>query len=93
MPGSTNIPFQEMLDPEAKTLLEPDKLRQVFESKKLDPKKPMIASCGTGVTAAILEAALSGWQLYNATCTSRKNHAGQVSARTNAKLLEANMHP
>jgi thiosulfate/3-mercaptopyruvate sulfurtransferase len=59
MPGSTNIPFQEMLDPETKTLLEPDKLRQVFESKKLDPKKPIIASCGTGVTAAILEAALT----------------------------------
>jgi thiosulfate/3-mercaptopyruvate sulfurtransferase len=58
MPGSTNIPFQEMLDPETKTLLEPEKLRQVFESKKLDPKKPIIASCGTGVTAAILEAGL-----------------------------------
>lgn len=58
MPGSTNIPFQEMLDPETKTLLEPEKLRQVFESKKLDPKKPIITSCGTGVTAAILEAGL-----------------------------------
>lgn len=58
MPGSTNLPFQEMLDPDTKALLEPEKLRQVFESKKVDPKKPIITSCGTGVTAAILEAAL-----------------------------------
>jgi thiosulfate/3-mercaptopyruvate sulfurtransferase len=59
MPGSTNIPFQEMLDPETKTLLEPEALRKVFESKNLDPKKPIITSCGTGVTAAILEAGLT----------------------------------
>lgn len=59
MPGSTNIPFQEMLDPENKTLLEPEELRKVFESRNLDPKKPIITSCGTGVTAAILEAGLT----------------------------------
>jgi len=58
MPGSTNIPFQQLLHPETKALLEPEELRKVFESKNLDPKKPIISSCGTGVTAAILEAAL-----------------------------------
>ena len=58
MPGSTNVPFQDMLDPETKTLLEPEQLRKVFESKNLDPKKPIITTCGTGVTAAILEAGL-----------------------------------
>lgn len=58
MPGSTNVPFQELLDPDTKTLLPADQLRQVFESKQLDPKTPIITSCGTGVTAAIIEAAL-----------------------------------
>ena len=58
MPGSTNVPFQELLDPETKTLLPREKLRSVFESKQLDPSKPIITSCGTGVTAAIIEAAL-----------------------------------
>ena len=58
MPGSTNVPFQELLDPDTKTLLSPEKLREVFESKNLDPAKPMIASCGTGVTAAVIELAL-----------------------------------
>lgn len=58
MPGSTSVPFQELLDPDAKTLLPPEKLREIFESKGLDPEKPMITSCGTGVTAAIIELAL-----------------------------------
>lgn len=58
MPGSTSLPFQDLLDPETKTLLPRDKLREVFESKQLDPKKPIIASCGTGVTASVVELAL-----------------------------------
>lgn len=58
MPGSTSVPFQELLDPDTKALLTPEKLKQVFLSKQLDPKKPIITSCGTGVTASIIEAAL-----------------------------------
>ena len=58
MPGSTNVPFQELLDPETKALLPPEELKKLFESKSLDPKKPLITSCGTGVTAAVIEAAL-----------------------------------
>lgn len=58
MPGSTSVPFQELLHPQTKTLLPPEELKQVFISKRLDPKKPIITSCGTGVTAAIIEAAL-----------------------------------
>jgi len=58
MPGSINVPFQELLDPETKALLPAEELRKVFESKNLDPKKPFITSCGTGVTAAVIEAAL-----------------------------------
>lgn len=58
MPGSINLPFQELLDPQTKALLSPEKLKEVLESKNLDPNKPMIASCGTGVTAAVIELAL-----------------------------------
>ena len=58
MPGSTSVPFQELLDPQTKALLPPEKLKEIFESKNLDPNKPMIASCGTGVTAAVIELAL-----------------------------------
>lgn len=58
MPGSINVPFQELLDPTTKTLLPAEELRKVFESKNIDPEKPMITSCGTGVTAAVIELAL-----------------------------------
>jgi len=58
MPGSTSVPFQELLEPESKTLLPAEKLKEIFASKGLDPEKPMITSCGTGVTAAIIELAL-----------------------------------
>jgi len=58
MPGSTSLPFQELLHPETKALLPADELREIFKSKQLDPEKPMIATCGTGVTAAIIETAL-----------------------------------
>lgn len=58
MPGASSVPFQELLDPETKALLPAEELRKIFESKNLDPKKPFITTCGTGVTAAIIEAAL-----------------------------------
>ncbi|KAJ9237786.1 hypothetical protein DTO166G5_3349 [Paecilomyces variotii] len=58
IPGSKSLPFQELLDPETKTLLPSEELRKVFESKGIDPKKPIISSCGTGVTAAVIETAL-----------------------------------
>lgn len=59
MPGSINVPFMELLDPNTKTLLPGQKLRQLFESKGIDPGKPIVNSCGTGVTAAIVDAAMT----------------------------------
>ena len=58
IPGSFSIPHTELLDPETGALLSSEELRKVFESKELDPKKPIICSCGTGVTAAVIETAL-----------------------------------
>lgn len=58
MPGSTSLPFQLLLDPETKKLLPKDELRKVFENKGLSPEKPTITTCGSGVSAAIIEAAL-----------------------------------
>lgn len=58
MPGSQSLPFNELLDPETKTLLPGPDLRKIFESKHIDPTKTTISSCGTGVTAAIIDIAL-----------------------------------
>lgn len=59
MPGSISVPVSELLDPVKKTILPGDELRKIFESKGVDPSKPIISSCGTGVTAAVIDAALS----------------------------------
>ena len=58
MPGSTSLPFQELLDPATKQLLPKEELRKLFESKGLSPDKPIITTCGSGVTASLVEAAL-----------------------------------
>ncbi|KAL8716091.1 MAG: hypothetical protein Q9225_006226 [Loekoesia sp. 1 TL-2023] len=58
MPGSINVPFSELLEPDAGTLLPGQQLKKLFESKGLDPEKPVVTTCGTGVTAAVLDAAL-----------------------------------
>jgi thiosulfate/3-mercaptopyruvate sulfurtransferase len=59
MPGSINVPLPEILDPKSKALLPAKELRKVFESKALDPSKPIVSTCGTGVMAAVLDTALS----------------------------------
>ena len=58
IPGSVNIPLSEILHPEDKTILPADKLKQIFESKNLDPDGSFISTCGTGVTAAAVHTAL-----------------------------------
>ena len=58
IPGSINIPHSELLDPKTGALLPRDRLREIFKSKGVDPEKPIISSCGTGVTAAVIDAAL-----------------------------------
>jgi thiosulfate/3-mercaptopyruvate sulfurtransferase len=59
MPGSISVPVSELLDPVTKTILPGEELKKIFESKGVDPNKPIISSCGTGVTAAVIDAALS----------------------------------
>lgn len=59
IPGSFSVPVPELLDPETKTLLPKEKLQEIFKAKGIDPSKPIISSCGTGVTATIIDAALT----------------------------------
>ncbi|KAI5458028.1 Rhodanese-like domain-containing protein [Mariannaea sp. PMI_226] len=58
MPSSISIPFSAVLDPETKAFLPRDKLKKLFEEKGVDPSKPIVSTCGTGVTACVIETAL-----------------------------------
>lgn len=59
MPGSISMPVGELLDPKTKTLLPKDQLRAIFEKKGVSEASPIVTSCGSGVTAAIIDAALT----------------------------------
>ena len=60
IPGSTSLPFQELLDPETKAFLPKPELEKVFQAHDIDASKTIISTCGTGVTASIIETALAG---------------------------------
>jgi len=59
MPGSISVPVSELLDPVTKAILPGETLRKIFEEKGIDLKRPIVNSCGTGVTAAVIDAALA----------------------------------
>ncbi len=57
IPGAISLPFTELLDPAGHFLPIPA-LRQRLAQAGVDGTRPVITSCGTGVTAAILAFAL-----------------------------------
>ena len=54
IPGSLNLPFTSLLDPEDKTFLPADQLAQRFQAAGVDMRKPVVTTCGSGITAAVL---------------------------------------
>jgi thiosulfate/3-mercaptopyruvate sulfurtransferase len=54
IPGSFNLPYDQLTDPKTKTLLPPEILRRLFERSGIDLTRPVVASCGSGVTACAL---------------------------------------
>ena len=53
MPGAASLPASELLGPDH-TMLAPDALLARFAAAGVDGTRPVVTSCGTGVTAAIL---------------------------------------
>ena len=58
IPGSRNVPYASLLTAEGR-LKPADELRQVFSAAGIDARRPVVTSCGSGVTAAILSLALA----------------------------------
>lgn len=54
IPGSLNLPFDELIDPETGLFREPDELRARFEGAGVDLDRPVTTTCGSGITAAVL---------------------------------------
>lgn len=59
IPGSVNLPFGKLLRPDGDCRLKPlEEVREIFNDAQLDIAKPMVMSCGSGVTACIPALAL-----------------------------------
>ena len=58
IPNSISIPFSSLLDQDSGTLLPAATLIKTFGDNHVDTERPVVSSCGTGVTAAIVDLAL-----------------------------------
>ncbi len=70
VPGSINLPWDMIEDPHTKQFVSEEELRGRFAGAGVDIDKPIIAMCGSGVTACILALSLhrlgrANWKVYD----------------------------
>jgi thiosulfate/3-mercaptopyruvate sulfurtransferase len=63
IPGSLNLPYDELTDRETHTVLPAEELARRFAAAGLERGRPVVTSCGSGVTACALAFGLHllGW--------------------------------
>ncbi|HTW27175.1 MAG TPA: sulfurtransferase [Acetobacteraceae bacterium] len=74
IPGSRSLPFTELLQPDLRGYLDPAALRARFARAGADGSRPVVTSCGSGLTAAVLSlgmrlAGLPNGALYDGSWT------------------------
>ena len=74
IPGSRNLHWERLLDADDKTVLAPERLADRLADAGVHEGSPVIASCGSGVTACILALALhlvgrDDWSVYDGSWT------------------------
>ncbi len=58
IPGSANLPYVVLTNPQTGHLFPAGTLREMFRATGLDPAAPLIATCGSGVSACSIALAL-----------------------------------
>ena len=58
IPGAVNLPYNNLFDAATGTMKPLDDLRKAFSGAGVDTAKPIVTSCGSGVSAAVLTLAL-----------------------------------
>jgi len=58
IPGSRNVYYGDVLNPDG-TMRPPEDIKQVFQIAQVDLNKPIVTTCGSGVTACILALGLA----------------------------------
>ena len=54
IPNSFNLPYTQLTDPATKTMLPADAIARQFAASGIATEKPVVTSCGSGVTACVL---------------------------------------
>jgi len=86
MPGSVSLPSTSLLAPDG-TMLPPARLRALFAEAGVDGSRPVVTSCGTGVTATILslglvQAGLPQGAVYDGSWTEWASRADTIKEKT-----------
>jgi thiosulfate/3-mercaptopyruvate sulfurtransferase len=58
IPGARNVPYNNLFDATTGAMKPLDELRKAFSSAGVDVNRPIVTSCGSGVSAAVLTLAL-----------------------------------
>jgi thiosulfate/3-mercaptopyruvate sulfurtransferase len=58
IPGSRNVPYAELFDAKTGAMKSLEQLRQAFEGAGIELAKPIVTTCGSGVSALVLTLAL-----------------------------------
>jgi thiosulfate/3-mercaptopyruvate sulfurtransferase len=58
IPGALNLPYNHLFDAASGTMKPLEELRKAFAGAGVDMTKPIVTSCGSGVSAAVLTLAL-----------------------------------
>ena len=59
IPNSLNVPFNTLYEADTGLLKSGDQLRDIFRAAGVDPMRPIVTTCGSGVTAAVITLALA----------------------------------
>ena len=54
IPGSQNLPFNELIDPQMGTVLPIKELVSRIQAAGIDDARPVVTTCGSGITACVL---------------------------------------
>jgi len=89
IPGSTNLPYAEIVDAEAGTFRDADTLRAAFDRVGADGARTVATTCGSGVTACILGLGMhligrDNWALYDGSWTEWGSHDETVKEKGSA---------
>ena len=54
IPGSINLPFTNLIDPKTGTVKPVAEIKTLVDEFGVDPDKPVVTTCGSGITACVL---------------------------------------